>query len=97
MKGKDCIADIPEGKAAQRHQCDACKECFCTAQALGGYRVNCKVAKDTSAILKRTELEKNTIMDEFTTTVADETKEKHKDTKPHVRGATLVSAQVLMQ
>ena len=74
------------------HQCDAHKLCFYTTQALGGHRFSCKVAKAASSALKRIELEKSTIMDEFTTIVADEMKEKPKDTKLNVRGATLSSA-----
>ena len=58
IKGKEYAADIPDGKPSQRHQCDACKACFDTTQALGGHRHNCKVAKAASTAEERVELGK---------------------------------------
>ena len=64
-KGKENTVDVLEGKATQRYQCDTCKLCFDTAQALGKCRVNFKASKATSTTQKRVELDKNKIVDEF--------------------------------
>ena len=53
------------------HQCDAFNLYFDTAQALGIHQTFCKVSKAASAVQKRSELDKNAIMDEFATIAKD--------------------------
>ena len=58
---------------------------------MGGHRVNYKVAKATSASHKRSELDKNKIMDEFATIATDKITENPRAANTCVRGATLIS------
>ena len=88
IKGKEHADDVPDGKPTQRHQCGACKACFDTTQALGGYRHNRKVVKADCAAQERVELLKNAIVDEFAIVATGKHKQKV-NVKPKVRGATL--------